>query len=586
MFVFEISDELRLRQCFERALLCNCTEILQAVLTNGMLMGLLAFLERRHCINKLDSLYLKSKHDDLSASTRMLFRMITNRDLKTLFTFIWTLKYFNKSLHLKITRQTDTSHTSDSLPLLCLRCILIDRVEAYQVAAHLFQRCNNLRKWYKRVIAVGWEETERLWEELFDVVESLQINIEVREAILEAIEDCGFHSDILKMLQEDKQLERNTFECRCSENRADSADKSDTCQESSRHSQMSNYDGVTPNQRHTHEIYRRSAVPATCAHSNDVQDENSAYEKREDRSGLPYTCFENHNHNLTYEKCERVSDCATHAHDSNDVQGKYVTSESLTDTPGCHNNSLNDQMNSNSLKRKNLDVGGENAEGSRRKKSSLLDESSTSHTMANRSNHLKVSDKKTIVFQRCNSNSDTSSEHKEGKRGSVKEDTSDNLKMDELKEAVDIQSDSGVSPGQSLNSFKSENSETDNDSGYYDKNKRDKDETIPKVIAVATKTKLPQQTAKAPLQSEDPVEQGSAASDSNLEVIDADHPEGTDLNVNHDILLDALDEPWDGSASGSIQDVSENNSEGANSKKSESNTRNEPFINIQVKKRS
>ncbi|XP_060599025.1 uncharacterized protein LOC132752678 [Ruditapes philippinarum] len=210
-YTSSIEDEQRFRACLVRAMYENFVQLNR--IDNS-------FMTENCMVTNEELCYARSSE---SQCTIRLLLMLLNRDTHTMLMFIYGMRtrYQDtvKSIFTSLNRHlNDSNFTYQSQ---CLRCNLSKRVNISLITDHLPQ-CSNGLLLLPFVNIVSEEDqpgqpttSERLWNELFKVVNNPSLYQDVIITIARVIESSGYHTDIARMLQDDINLDRNSFVCRC-----------------------------------------------------------------------------------------------------------------------------------------------------------------------------------------------------------------------------------------------------------------------------------------------------------------------------------------------------------------------------------
>ena len=214
MFFYH-TDEQRFRTCLVRAMSDNFERLHRV--ENTLFAENSTATEEELC-------YARSSD---SQCTRRLLLMLLHRDTQTMLAFIHRMTASNSdaverilaSLH----RYLGDSNVAHQVQ--CLRCILRERVNISLVTDHLPQCSSDLLTFVNTVSEEDQpgrpSNSERLWNELFEIVNNTGLYRAVIGTIARAVESCGYHTDVIRMIQSNANLERNSFVCTCEAMRLD-----------------------------------------------------------------------------------------------------------------------------------------------------------------------------------------------------------------------------------------------------------------------------------------------------------------------------------------------------------------------------
>lgn len=155
---------------------------------------------------------------------RRFLRMILNRDYMAILKFLWKLISFNKDVVEKVIDCYKTElDKSKSLPAnQCTKCLLEDRVSICLIVDRLIIKLKDFHSKVSEELQPAMPSvSKRLWTELFEQTRDGDSYESVITLITSCIEDCGYHTDIVRRLNEDKVQNRNSFYCSCQSEHTD-----------------------------------------------------------------------------------------------------------------------------------------------------------------------------------------------------------------------------------------------------------------------------------------------------------------------------------------------------------------------------
>ncbi|XP_045165841.2 uncharacterized protein LOC123529538 [Mercenaria mercenaria] len=159
-----------------------------------------------------------------SQCARRLLLMLLHRDTRTILFFLFELSSLAKDTVENIVRSLHQHlESSFAKQAQCLRCILQERVSICLISDHL-PRCDSGLLTFVNTVSEKDQPaipsvSGRLWNILFDTVTNEVLYWKVIRMIKEAIESCGYQTDIVRMLNGDIDTGRNSFICRCDDMR-------------------------------------------------------------------------------------------------------------------------------------------------------------------------------------------------------------------------------------------------------------------------------------------------------------------------------------------------------------------------------
>ncbi|KAL4227074.1 hypothetical protein ACF0H5_015048 [Mactra antiquata] len=209
--VNSLQDESQKRACLAKAVADNSVDIIENTdLTEEELKG----LKTEKCISYQD--YKHILHSRSITWINHLYCMIMMRDYRTHLVF---LTYLKMDVFEKVVATYNQLIENDTTqPSLCPHCILLSTVNIIYVAPSLLG-CD-AGTWgpltQAAIDVIGdMRKSQELWQMLIEI---LQKNPEqksvVLNCIIKSLEDYGFHSDVVRMLKEDKTVGRDSLQCR------------------------------------------------------------------------------------------------------------------------------------------------------------------------------------------------------------------------------------------------------------------------------------------------------------------------------------------------------------------------------------
>ncbi|XP_045166436.2 uncharacterized protein LOC123529914 [Mercenaria mercenaria] len=214
-------DERRLRHFLCKAITAHAS----LLASEGFGLQASDFPDRlvsRGCITEEEcSKFLNSSNKPINLM-RVILGLVIRRDCNTLLSFIEILFQYNEYLAKEITQTYDSfmsghDDLSQVQDLDCSHCLLRERVEPVLIIDRLIGR--NYRKWlpfYEQV--TRWDNVPEkrafLWDTFMAQVNNEGVFAEIMPDTIEALEACGFHSDIVNSLHEDQRTGINSFICR------------------------------------------------------------------------------------------------------------------------------------------------------------------------------------------------------------------------------------------------------------------------------------------------------------------------------------------------------------------------------------
>lgn len=208
-----ISEESRFRDCLVRAISDHFDGMNH--LDKNLLTQVCRFSREEICYAR----------ESESQFTRRLLLMLLRRDTKTILSVLFHLYTQAKDVVEKaissLHRYLEDGHRKQ---FKCCRCLLKERVCICLIVDHL-PTCDSEFLSFVNVVSeenqpVQPSVSERLWSELFNIITNQNLHGNVNQLLINVIESCGYHSDIVRMLKEDAELKRNSFLCRCQERAA------------------------------------------------------------------------------------------------------------------------------------------------------------------------------------------------------------------------------------------------------------------------------------------------------------------------------------------------------------------------------
>ena len=183
----------------------------------------------RDCITEDEYRTLRSLGDSTNLA-RVVLPLVLRRDCRTLLSFIDIL--FERDTHLTdfITQEYDNlvkgvDCSDDVTGPNCSHCLLVQRVEPILIVDFLLGL--DYSKWlpfYEHVVNCKDDIPEKRkawWEDLITCVNKERISADMTSLIIEALEACGFHSDIVESLRDDQNNNIDPFTCQLFNSHAD-----------------------------------------------------------------------------------------------------------------------------------------------------------------------------------------------------------------------------------------------------------------------------------------------------------------------------------------------------------------------------
>ncbi|XP_045166166.2 uncharacterized protein LOC123529730 isoform X1 [Mercenaria mercenaria] len=213
-----LSDKMQYRDCLTKALTLFCKEITENTVIDCYELD---FLISENCIAGDDKTYVDTKSIGTMQRSRRLLSLMLLRDYRTLLTYLTSLLIQNKHVVEKVLQELDTCLRNNyRKPQKCTLCHLESRVDLSLIVDELLSYDEEWLPFYNKVCQTEYVgPSKEIWRELTGRVGADETfrQILVSNIVLKALQACGFHSDIVIMLQEDRQMKRNSFVCRCSE---------------------------------------------------------------------------------------------------------------------------------------------------------------------------------------------------------------------------------------------------------------------------------------------------------------------------------------------------------------------------------
>lgn len=215
-----------------------CKQITENAVFGGHELDL---LEEENCINGEDRAHVEATGVGPIKQFRRLLSLMLLRDFRTLLVFLRSLLSNNKHVVERVLAEFDKFVQQHfQKPTQCTLCNIMSRVDISLVLDELLSDDEDWLPFYikgSQNVSVGPDS--KFWRELVNRVISHELHVNVANVISKALSNCGFHSDIVKMLSNNKRLHRNSFICRCNE---DDRNRSDFMRPYLRNNEESNQD--------------------------------------------------------------------------------------------------------------------------------------------------------------------------------------------------------------------------------------------------------------------------------------------------------------------------------------------------------
>lgn len=177
------------------------------------------YLEQKCCLTKEELSYASESDPQF---TRRILLMLLRRDTRTILSFLFGLSAHAQDIVKKIKASLRRYFQEGfKQQTQCPCCILRERVCMCLLVDHLPQCGTELLSFVNFVSEENQPAkpsvSNKLWDELFKAVNNRNLYSKVIQILVSVLEACGYHTDIVRMLNEDRHLERNSFVCRCQE---------------------------------------------------------------------------------------------------------------------------------------------------------------------------------------------------------------------------------------------------------------------------------------------------------------------------------------------------------------------------------
>lgn len=209
-----LPDEMQHRDCLIKAL----TDLCKIITENTVIVGdEIDLLESKNCLTGDDKAHVKSAMGP-TLRTRRLLALVLLRDFKTLLVFLESLLFQNTHVVENVLNKFEQNQKSGYRKLLkCTLCLLRNRVDISLFVDDLLSSDDRWLMFYERVSQSDFfGPNADLWNKFVNNASFGDGLHRIADILIKALSSCGFHSDIVRMLQEDKENCVSSFVCRCS----------------------------------------------------------------------------------------------------------------------------------------------------------------------------------------------------------------------------------------------------------------------------------------------------------------------------------------------------------------------------------
>lgn len=213
--VLTFENEIRYRDCLAKALMTNNKSVVEGTILMGQELD---FLESNCCITAEDRFYLKDEKIGPMKQVRRLVSMMLSRDYRSLLLLLQCLQAANKHIVTKVlTTFSRLRHEGFHAIPKCAKCHLEDRVDLELFIDDLLASDSLWEPLYRNVANCNKGSQKSAWMDFFETVRIHNLQEKVCEILLRNLIEYCFHSDIARMIENNRQMQRNSFECLCRE---------------------------------------------------------------------------------------------------------------------------------------------------------------------------------------------------------------------------------------------------------------------------------------------------------------------------------------------------------------------------------
>lgn len=203
-----VSDELQRRSCMREALRKSCKSVVNAVSNDPK--GIAEQLYVSECFSEEERLAVSSSDVDRA---RYVFSKMLAKDLSSMLKFIGIVGNVSvkaKSQVLKLY----TSLVSEGFVFesKCVHCLIVDRVSPTLVLDEFLSSDVKYEVMYEAASRMNGEDREK-WQFIFKRSKEIAEPDEIAHIIESALGQSRFHSDIHRLVQENKKRKQEILDC-------------------------------------------------------------------------------------------------------------------------------------------------------------------------------------------------------------------------------------------------------------------------------------------------------------------------------------------------------------------------------------